>query len=151
MPDASVVRRRAVLIAVAAVVPSWIFRSIIVTLVLRTGDTPPWALVFSGPALLMPALSLLLCVGVVVLLDRRGLFRSDRWWLAGGLFVVATAAAALVVEVPVAGDGVFIDFTVSLLAGPWIIVFAAGSIAWRRLTPAYPPIAWLRPPDPWDE
>lgn len=154
--DRALVVRRAVLLAVAATVPAWLVSNAVIDWFFRHGTDG-----FSGvgwfgvamtfPVLWEPVITLILDAVTVVVLSARGRFRSDRWWAAGGLFVVNSVLAMIAVEAPEAGSMVFFHIMLTMLSGHWIITFAAGSLLWRRLTPTYVPTDWLRPPDPEDE
>lgn len=91
-------------------------------------------------------LCLVLGVALVLVLSRSGRARSESWWLAGGLFVVAAAVPSLVIDIPEVGDGVFIDLLLSLVSGDWIAVFAVGALTWWHWMPTYPPTSWASAP-----
>jgi len=81
---------------------------------------------------------------IVLVMSRLGVGRSEFWWLAGGLFVVAAAATSVAIDVPLSGEYVFLDLISSLLYGYWVTIFAFGALAWRRWMPTYPPASWAR-------
>lgn len=141
--------RRALTISLITMVPAWCLRVVLFHQFLVQDDdkTLRSFLPYPGEWLFL-AIDLFLAGSFIFVLNRFGLSRSEYWWLAGGLFVVAAAAASAILEVPTAGDFVFFDFLFSMLSGYWLIIFAAGALAWRRWTPTYPPKSWTRPPQP---
>lgn len=111
-----------------------------------------WLLYYlSAPVVLIPIIGAALGADTVLVLAARARFRSDLWWLAGGLLVIDAFVAMLIIGVPLSGGGVFLHIMLSALSGYWILIFAAGALTWRRLTPAFIPTDWLKPKDPEDE
>lgn len=148
--------RRAVTISGIAMVPAWCFRTVLEHRFLFRPAHPSWRYflpnAFDDVYL---ALCLVLAVAVVAALFRFGLGRSGFWWLAGGLLVVAAAAASLIIDIPEAGEYVYLDLFFSMVSGYWLIVFLVGASAWRRWTPSYAPTSWTSAPvtgdDEWDD
>ena len=145
---------KALVISLTAALPPWIVSAVVLDVLFPYGSTSPqsWLLQYlSVPAVLVPIIATPLGVATVVGLSARGRFRSDLWWLAGGLLVIDAFVAMLIVGAPLFGEGVFAYITLSSLTGYWILIFAAGALTWRRLTPTFIPTDWLQPNDPEDE
>ena len=153
-PVAKSIWWKALVISLVAALPPWLVSAVVLGVLFSFGSTGPQGSLhqsLSVPFVLIPIIAAALGVATVVVLSARGRFRSDLWWLAGGLLVIDALVAMLIVGVPLFGEGVFAYITLSSFTGYWILVFVAGALTWRRLTLAFIPTDWLKPKDPEDE
>lgn len=143
------------IVALVAAIPPWFVGVVVTDWLFRIGTTGSgsrWiSASFSLPLVLAPVFALILDAAAAAVLHAHGSFRADRWWLAGGLFVIDALLAMIATDVPSSGDFVFLHIMLSVLSGYWILSFAAGALVWRRLTPTYIPVDWVRPRDPEEE
>lgn len=134
-------------IALVAAWPSWFVSVVATDVLLRIGTREStgenWVVAsFSLPLVLAPVLCTFVDALAVLGLSARGHYRSDRWWLAGGVFVANALLVMLLIDIPTSGDSVYLHIVLSVLSGYWILTFAAGALIWRRRTPTFMPEQW---------
>lgn len=150
-PERSPLSRHASVIALVTVLPAWLSNWLVLSLFPRRPGTSTWSEFGVWPGLLLLALCVIGCFSVVQMMARRGRFRSDQCWSAGGWFVAVVALIYIMVTLATAGGDVFISLAFLLFSGHLLVVFVLGSLSWRRLAPHYPPLDWMKPRDLLDE
>jgi hypothetical protein len=144
--------RKSLAIGLIAAFPPWTVNAFVTAWILRTGGVgsgfTDWLVEFLSPPLVLePIVAVFLDVVTILALSAHARFRADRWWLAGALFVLNASLVTSAIEAPSSGDGFVFRIVLSAFTGYWILVFAAGALAWRRMTPTYVPEQWLDPLD----
>lgn len=142
-------------LAIGTALPPWLVGVVVTDLILRIGMTTPgigWISVsFMLPLVLAPIIAAILDAVTVAVLVARGRFRSDHWWLAGGLFVLNALLGMIATEAYTFRDLIFLHIMAAAVTGYWVLTFAAGALLWRRFAPTYVPLEWSRPDDPDEE
>lgn len=155
--DPSIVQKSVVMASVATLLP-WLANAVIINSFAGGGgqdgeSLSNWVLAsFSMPLVLVPVVTMLMDTLTVLALSAAHRFRSDQWWLVGALFATNPFVPIAAVDAANSSGGYAGMYTLlSFLSGQWILAFAVGALMWRRLTPTFIPVAWVKPEDPEEE
>ncbi len=151
LPEGNTLGRHASVIALVTVLPAWLSSWLVLSVFPKRPAASTWSEFVVGSGLLLLALCVIACFSVVQMMARRGRFRSDQCWSAGGWFVAVVALIYIVVTIVTAGGDVFIALAFLLYSGHLLIIFVLGSLSWLHFAPHSPPLDWMKPRDPLDE